>query len=112
MAVDPKQPAPGPANIDRQAEGQAVTLLEVSRRVGVWEITRDGQFHGRYHGDQSAFDAAEAAALDVVANGGAADLLWNDTGSQSEASEQATNVALTNVLRIIEFRAGSTRIVR
>ena len=92
-------------------DGRAVTRLEVRRRVGVWEVTRDGRFYGHYHEDQPAFEAAEAAALAVVADGGSADLLWNATRPQS-LSAPAADVALSSVVRIMEFRPGSTRIVR
>lgn len=122
MTIDSKQPAFGPANFDHRVETDfaqesdrseraSVTRLEVRRSTGLWQVTRDGQFHGHYDADQSAFDAAEAAALDVVANGGAADLWWNDPRSQSEESDPATSVASRGVSRTIEFRSGSTRIV-
>jgi hypothetical protein len=94
------------------SEGRAITRLEVKRRVGIWEVTRDGHFYGHYQEAQPAFDAAEAAALAIVANGGAADLLWNDTRPQSGVSDQARDVAVSRLSRVIEFRSGSTTIVR
>lgn len=123
MTIEPKQPAFGPAHIDHPVETRfaqesdrmeraRVTRLEVRRSTGLWQVTRDGQFHGHYDADQSAFDAAEAVALDVVANGGAADLWWNDSRPQSEESDPATGVASRGISRTIEFRSGSTRIVR
>ena len=84
----------------------AVTQLEVRRHVGIWEIIRDGQFYGHYDDDQPAFDAAEAVAVAVVASGGSADLVWTDGRPKSEISDQAES------LRIIEFRPGSTTIMR
>ena len=83
-----------------------VTQLEVKRHAGIWEIIRDGQFYGHYDDDQPAFDAAEAVAVAVVASGGSADLVWTDGRPKSEISDQAES------LRIIEFRPGSTTIVR
>lgn len=123
MTIEPKQPAFGPANSNHRAETDlaqesdrteraGVTRLEVRRSTGLWQVIRDGQFHGHYDADQSAFDAAEAVALDVVANGGAADLWWNDPRPQSEESDPAMGVTSGTVSRIIEFRSGSTRIVR
>jgi hypothetical protein len=94
------------------SEGRSVTLLEVSQRVGIWEVTKDGRFYGHYYDDQPAFDAAEAAALAIVANGGQADLRWNRARPRSAVSDQAKDAASGNVSQIIEFRAGSTRIVR
>ncbi|HKV16835.1 MAG TPA: hypothetical protein VJQ81_17445 [Reyranella sp.] len=102
MTIDPKQPAPRPANIARPA----VTVLEVKHRDDIWEIIRDGQFHGHYDDDQPAFDAAEAIAVAVVASGGSADLVWTDGRPKSGVSDRA------KILRIIEFRPGSTTIVR
>jgi hypothetical protein len=51
------------------------TLLQVRRRAGVWELTKDGVFYGDYCEQQSAFDAVNAAARTIVANGGSADVL-------------------------------------
>jgi hypothetical protein len=51
------------------------TLLQLGRRAGVWELTKDGVFYGDYYEQQSAFDAANAAARAIVANGGSADIL-------------------------------------
>ncbi|WIM09295.1 hypothetical protein [Enhydrobacter sp.] len=96
MTVDPTPPALGPANIERRP----VTRLEVRRRESIWEITSDGRLCGHYDDDQPAFDAAEAMALALVADGGAADLLWTDARPQSGVPD-----------RIIEFRSGSTTIV-
>lgn len=84
----------------------AVTQLEVKRHAGIWEIIRDGQFYGHYDQDQPAFDAAEAVAVAIVASGGAADLVWTDGRPKSGVSDQAAG------LRVIEFRPGSTTIVR
>jgi hypothetical protein len=44
-------------------------------RAGIWELTKDGVFYGHYHEPQPAFDAANAAARAIVANGGSADIL-------------------------------------
>lgn len=86
--------------------------LEVRRSTGLWQVTRDGRFHGHYHADHLAFEAAEAVVLDVVANGGVADLWWNDLWPQSEKSGRVAGVATRGLSRTIEFRSDSTRIVR
>jgi len=44
--------------------------------------------------------------------GGAADLWWNDPRPQSEKLDPATGVAARGISRTIEFRSGSTRVVR
>ena len=95
-------------------EVKPVTLLEVSHRAGIWAVTKDGKFYGHYIGDQSAFDAAEAAAFAVVASGGTADVLWNEVRGKPGASDQAktSDVAPSGVVRTMEFRPGSARIVR
>lgn len=105
-----REPAPHWGDLsqdDAPSSGvSAVTQLEVRRHVGIWEIIRDGQFYGHYDDDQPAFDAAEAVAVAVVASGGSADLVWTDGRPKSEISDQAES------LRIIEFRPGSTTIMR
>ena len=105
-----REPAPHPNDLSQadapSAGVSVVTQLEVRRHVGIWEIIRDGQFYGHYDDDQPAFDAAEAVAVAVVASGGAVDLVWTDGRPKSETSDQAES------LRIIEFRPGSTTIVR
>jgi hypothetical protein len=53
----------------------APTLFEVAHRRGIWEVTKDGRFHGHYRAQQPAFDAVEAAAHAAVASGGSADIL-------------------------------------
>lgn len=118
MTIDPKPPAFVPANVDHRVETDfvqemhAITRLEVRRSTGLWQVILDGQFHGHYHADHLAFDAAEAVALGVVASGGAADLWWNDPQPQPEGPAPATSIAFRGVSRVIEFRSGSTRIVR
>lgn len=114
---------PTPAHLSAFAESRdvgialevrPVTLLKVSYRSGIWAVTKDGQFFGHYIGDQSAFDAAEAAAFAVVAGGGAADVVWNEVRGQPGASDQAggSEAPSSGVVRTMEFRAGSVRIVR
>ena len=90
-------------------EGPAATLLQISHCADIWELTKDGSFYGHYAADQSAFDAAEAAAFAIVAAGGTADLLWND--EQPQWSEER-DVSPFDVVQTMEFRAGSTRITR
>ena len=105
-----REPAPHPNDLSQadapSAGVSVVTQLEVKRHAGIWEIIRDGQFYGHYDEDQPAFDAAEAVAVAVVASGGSADLVWTDGRPKSGISDRA------EILRIIEFRPGSTTIVR
>jgi len=53
----------------------AATLLELTYRAGVWEVTKDGNFYAHYLSQQPAFDAIEATAHAIVASGGCADIL-------------------------------------
>jgi hypothetical protein len=115
MTIDLERTAFGPANIDPVSgpQARAVTLFGVKLRGGVWQVTRDGRFYGHYMTDQPAFDAAEAAARAVVASGGSADVLWNDRLRQAGVSDRAKGLAVAPIglMRTMEFRAGSTRIV-
>ncbi len=117
MTIDPDRPAFGPANIDSRTVGGShagpATLFRVNVRGGIWQVTKDGRFYGHYMAGQPAFDAAEAAARAIVARGGTADILWNDRRSQAGTADRAKglNVAPIGVTRIMQFRAGSTRIV-
>ena len=52
--------------------------LQVRGRAGVWEVIRDDRFYGHYMGHAAAFAAAEAAALAIVAKGGAADIHFRE----------------------------------
>ena len=95
-------------------DGAPITLLEVSKRSGVWAVTKDGKFYGHYIGDQSAFDAAEAEAMAIVAGGGTADLSWDTTNGLHDTAGAATksiNPAPATP-RKLEFRATSVRVVR
>ena len=89
-------------------KGRAIARLEVKRRGGIWEVTRDGRFYGHYQEAKPAFDAAEAAALAIVSNGGAADLFWNDTRPQPDVSDPASDMAISQLSRVIKFRPEST----
>ena len=115
MTINPERTAFGPANIDPVTEPQAraVTLFGVKLHGGVWQVTQDGRFYSHYMTGQPAFDAAEAAARAVVASGGAADVLWNDRRRQANASDLVKGLAVAPIglMRTMEFRAGSTRIV-
>lgn len=119
MAPDPAQQetvAQDPATdaaIPRR-EGAPVTLLEVSKRSGVWAVTKDGKFYGHYIGDQSAFNAAEAEAMAIVAAGGTADLSWDTVGGLRDTPSPATTShnAAPVAPRMLEFRAASVRVVR
>lgn len=50
--------------------GDEPTAIEVRRRSGIWEVTRDGAFFGQFHQRQPAVDAAAAAVFAIVASGG------------------------------------------
>lgn len=97
-----------------QHEGAPITLLEVSKRSGVWAVTKDGKFYGHYIGDQSAFDAAESEAMAIVASGGMADLSWDATSGQHDmlGSVTKSGTPATASSRMLEFRATSVRVVR
>jgi hypothetical protein len=141
MKIDPNRPAFGPPNLaalspsvalggprgkgERAssgwpggpvvagAEGQAVRRLQVRGRAGIWEVIQDDHFYGHYMGYQAAFDAAEAAAMAIVANGGAADLRFKQgqehhrLGGTTGGSGGPISAMLT-----MEFRAGSAPVVR
>ena len=94
-------------------QGLPATLFRVILRGGIWQVTKDGRFYGHCVAGQPAFDAAQAAALGVVASGGAADILWSDGRPQGAAADQAKGLAVTPIgtVRTMQFRAGSTRIV-
>jgi hypothetical protein len=95
------------------AERQAVRRLQVRGRAGIWEVIQDDRFYGHYMGYQAAFDAAEAAAMAIVANGGAADLRFKQAqehqrlGGATGGSGGPISAVLT-----MEFRAGSAPVVR
>lgn len=95
------------------AERQAVRRLQVRSRAGVWEVIQDDRFYGHYMGYQAAFDAAEAAAMSIVASGGAADLRFKQEqvhrrlGGTTGGSGGPVSAMLT-----MEFRAGSAPVVR
>ena len=93
-------------------QGRPATLFRVILRGGIWQVTKDGRFYGHYMADQPAFDAAQAAALGVVASGGAADILWNDR-RHGAAADRAKGLAVSPIgtMRTMQFRLGSTRIV-
>ncbi|WIM12951.1 MAG: hypothetical protein OJF58_003915 [Enhydrobacter sp.] len=62
------------------------TLLLLARRAGVWEVTKDGVFYGHYYEQQPAFDAMNAAARTIVANGGSADILLRGERPRRQSS--------------------------
>jgi hypothetical protein len=81
--------------------------LQVRGRAGVWEVIRDDRFYGHYMGHAAAFAAAEAAALAIVAKGGAADIHFRE-----QAPAGAALPAPASGMRTMEFRPGSTPVVR
>jgi hypothetical protein len=95
------------------AEGQAVRRLQVRGRAGIWEVIQDDRFYGHYMGYQAAFDAAEAAAMAIVANGGAADLRFKQgQAHQGVGGITGGSGGPISAMRTMEFRAGSAPIVR
>lgn len=61
------------------------TLLQLTFRAGLWEVTKDGTFYGRYDAQQRAFEAVEAEAHAIVAGGGCADILLRGERRQPTA---------------------------
>lgn len=55
----------------------AVTVLQIFHVSGIWSVTRNNRFYGHYLEQRPAFDAVEEAALEIVANGGMADVVWH-----------------------------------
>jgi hypothetical protein len=104
MTIDPRHP--GSAGLDAAASS-APRRLQVRARAGVWEVTRDDRFYGHYLGHEAAFAAAEAAALAIVAEGGAADIRFR----QQPRSDIAVPTPGSG-MRTMEFRAGSAPVVR
>ena len=96
-----------------QGQGQAVRRLQVRGRAGIWEVIQDDRFYGHYMGYQAAFAAAEAAAMAIVANGGAADLRFKqgqaDPGVGGPTGGSGGPIS---AMRTMEFRAGSAPVVR
>ena len=94
-------------------EGRPATVFRVILRGGVWQVTKDGSFYGHYMADQPAFDAAQAAAVGMVASGGTADIIWKDRRPQGAAADRAKGLAVAPIgtERTMQFRAGSTRIM-
>jgi hypothetical protein len=107
MKINPDQPAFGPAN------PAAVRRLQVRGRAGIWEVLQDDRFYGHYMGYQAAFDAAEAAAMTIVANGGAADLRFKQgPANQGVGRPAGGSGGSIGALRTMEFRAGAAPVVR
>lgn len=118
MKIDPNHPVFGPPNLapvssSVAAEGQPVRRLQVRGRAGVWEVIQDDRFYGHYMGHQAAFAAAEAAALEIVANGGAADLRFKQEQVHPGAGRPAGGAGgPISAVRTMQFRAGSAPVVR
>lgn len=112
MTFDPNQRPSGPV-VDRP-EGPTVRRLQVRGRAGVWEVIRDDRFYGHYMGYEAAFAAAEAAALAIVAEGGAADIRFKDGRAHPGHPQQARGSGPGPIaeMRTMEFRQGLARVVR
>jgi hypothetical protein len=90
-----------------------VRRLQVRGRAGIWEVIQDERFYGHYMGYQAAFDAAEAAAMAIVANGGAADLRFKQgQAHQGVGGPAGGSRGPISTMRTMEFRAGSAPVVR
>lgn len=109
MTIDPDAPSFGPPDIEAEplaitpdydrrehARADAVPLLEVRHRAGIWEVTRDARFYGHYLEGRPALAAAQQAAVAAVESGGAADVVWLEARAQ----------------RTMEFRAGAAPVLR
>jgi hypothetical protein len=112
MTIDPNQ-RPSEPVVDR-LEGLTVRRLQVRGRAGVWEVLRDDRFYGHYMGYQAAFAAAEAAALAIIAEGGAADIRFKEGRPHPGRAEPARSSAAGPIpaMRTMEFRQGLARVVR
>ena len=105
-------PAAGSVTNSERPVGPVVTKIEVRHQAGIWQVTRNGRFHGHYRSDQPAFDAADAAAAAIVASGGAADVLWTDARpGRAVDPVGAAARAPVGVIRTMEFRPGAHRAV-
>jgi hypothetical protein len=95
-------------------QGQAVRRIQIRGRAGIWEVIQDDRFFGHYMGYQAAFDAAEAAALAIVANGGAADIRFKEARAQQAVpgAARGSGPATIGAMRTMEFRAGLAPVVR
>jgi hypothetical protein len=82
-----------------------VATLVVKHRDGIWEVTRDGDFHGHYYSQQPAYEAAEAAARGLVADGHAADIQLHDTTGGEKHPDAKRAIA---GVRTFEFRVATT----
>lgn len=100
MTIDPNRSRT--PDIDKVASS-VPRRLQVRGRAGVWEVIQEGRFYGHYTAHAAAFAAAEAAALAIVAKGGSADIRFR---------EAAPPAAAGSAMRTMEFRPGSTPVVR
>ena len=95
---------------DHQASFQSycriepVVVLRVQYRRGLWEVTRDGNFYGHYHGRLSALDAAVAAAKSIVALSGRADVSLEDEPSAAGHKGGGPGVGVPGQMRTLHFR--------
>ena len=95
------------------AERQTVRRLQVRGRAGIWEVLQDDRFYGHYMGYQAAFDTAEAAAMAIVSDGGAADIRFKEGQAKQGVGQPAGGSGgPVSAIRTIEFRAGSAPVVR
>ena len=56
-------------------EQASVTLVELTSRTGVWEVTRNGAICGRYLSHERACEEVEAVAHSIISKGGRVDIM-------------------------------------
>ena len=95
---------------------RAGTKVEVRHRRGVWEVTRDGEFHGHYGARLPAFVEAERVARAAVAGGDSAVIRLHEERPATPPSGQSKPARLPNGelvmvrnVRTITFRAATAQ---
>jgi len=98
---------------------RAATKVEMRCRRGIWEVTRDGEFHGHYGTRLPAFEEAERVARAAVAGGDWAIIRLHDERPAAPPAGQSKPVRLANGepamvrnVRTITFRAAAPQIRR
>jgi len=91
---------------------RAVTKVEVRRRRGVWEVTRDGEFHGHYDAWLPAFESAERVARAAVAGGDSAVVRLHEERPAAPARQSNGESVIVRNVRTITFRAAAAHIPR
>jgi hypothetical protein len=97
-------PADHHASLQTYCAIEAVVILRVEYRRGIWEVTRDGDFYGQYHGRLSALDAAVALAKSIVALSRRADVSLEDEPSAVDYKDHGPDVSVPGQMRTLHFR--------